>query len=240
MIICHSRRFIFIHVQRTGGTSVELALEPYLDWSDLILGSSDLGEVISYHFEFRYGIGKHSTIADIERVCGEQICRDYYIFATVRHPVDRLCSLYNYVGATVRDGLERAGIAADQAAARLADEFPLDAPSLGWEASRAFIATANFSEFIRHEELSSDPGFRDQVSRFRSLSDGRIAVQPFRLEDRSAWVPELQNSLGVDIVLPHLNQAPRKLIVPDEVSGEDRRYIEARFAEDYAAFGYDP
>ena len=45
MIICHSRKYVFIHIHKTGGTSVESALEPTLHWNDLLLGSTPFGEV---------------------------------------------------------------------------------------------------------------------------------------------------------------------------------------------------
>jgi len=238
MIICHSRRFIFIHIQKAGGTSIELALDPFLSWSDLILGSSGFGERIDAHYRSRFGLGKHSSVADIERVCGEAILRDYYVFATVRDPLDRLCSLYNYVGSKVYDWAERERIPLGEAAAHMTKEALTRTPALKWAASRAFIEAATFSRFIRHERLSVAPGFRGQAERLRSQKDGTIRAEFFRLEDAEAWHPQMQEILGLEFTIPHANRSRLRLMRQDEVSAEDRRYVEARFRDDYGALGY--
>lgn len=240
MIICHSKRFIFIHVQKAGGTSVELALEPFLGWSDLLLGSSKIGEHLNLYYHNRFGLNKHSALADIERGCGDEICRKYYVFATVRHPLERLCSLYNYVGATVHAWAHRRRVPPEEVAAHVGEQPPADAPSLGWPSSRAFLATSTFSEFIRHERLRADPGFRDQVSRFRSRTDGAIRVHPFRLEEKEVWIPTIQEILDSPIELPHSNRTPVRLVKKEEVLAEDREYVEYLFKDDYEAFDYKP
>lgn len=239
MIICHSKRFIFIHIQKAGGTSVELALEPFLAWSDLLLGSSKVGEELSRHYHVRFGLNKHSSLPDIERVCGNEICRNYYIFATVRHPLDRLCSLYNYVAATVHTWAERQRISLDELAVRASEQVPLDAPSLGWPASRAFLASSGFYEFIRHEELRRDPGFRTQVSRFRSRDDGLVCVHPFRLEEKSLWISQIKERLDLNFILSHDNKTPITLIRSTDVPHEDREYVSHLFKEDYDVLGYE-
>ena len=238
MIICHSKRFIFIHIHKAGGTSVELALEPFLSWSDLILGSSPFGERAAAHYDARFGLGKHGSVADVERVCGEAIVRDYVVFATVREPLDRLCSLYNYAGSKVHDWAARQRVAPEAAAAQITPEAVAQAPSLGWPASRAFIEAADFSHFIRDERLAADPGFRSQAACLRARNDGAIRARFFRLEESEAWLPPLRQMLGLDFALPHANRSRLRLIGRDQVSAEDRRHVEARFAEDYAAFGY--
>src|SRR5215469_2544795 len=58
MIISHSRRFIFVHIHKAGGTSVEQALDPHLAWNDLILGGSQFGEKIQGAYQKRFGLNK--------------------------------------------------------------------------------------------------------------------------------------------------------------------------------------
>ena len=38
MIISHTHRLIFVHIQKTAGTSVTVALDPFMGWNDIILG----------------------------------------------------------------------------------------------------------------------------------------------------------------------------------------------------------
>ena len=238
MIICHSRRFIFVHIHRTGGTSIESALDPFLCWNDLILGSSPFGEGINNLYANRFGLEKHSALADIESICGDEICRNYYVFATVRHPLDRLCSLYNFVAAIVHKWAAQRGISPNDAGAHIAADVQAATPALNWPSSQAFIGTTSFSEFIRDERLKADNAFRTQASRLRSLSDGAIHAQFFRLEDRDEWLPRIKEALALDFTLVHTNKSDLKLITTDAVSHEDRTYVEALFAEDYVTFDY--
>jgi Sulfotransferase family len=238
MIICNSKRFIFVHIQKTGGTSVELALEPMLSWSDLILGSSHFGEGIDRYYRVRFGLSKHSGIEEIENVCGEQICREYHVFATVRHPLARLCSLYNFVGSKVHDWAERQHVRSDEIAAYITEESRAQTPALRWLASKAFIESSTFSQFIRDKRVAAGAPFRSQASFLRSRRDGTIRAEVLRLEDNSTWVPRMEQILGVRFTLPHSNRSRLQLVATDNVSAEDRRYVEAHFEEDYTVFGY--
>ena len=238
MIICHSRRFIFVHIHRTGGTSIESALDPFLCWNDLILGSSPFGEGMNNLYGNRFGLHKHSSVADIESICGDEICRNYYVFAMVRHPLDRLCSLYNFIGAVVHKWAAQQGISPNDIAAYIAANAQASTPALNWPCSKAFIETTSFSEFIRDERLPADNASHTQVSRLRSLSDGTIRAQFYRLEDRDEWLSRVKDTLALEFTLAHTNKSELKLITRDAVSHEDRAYIEARFTEDYATFGY--
>lgn len=102
MIISHSRKFIFIHLEKCGGTSVENALEPYLSWDDIILGSTDYGESIQALLYKRYGIEnvqknmlwKHSDAHSIYKYLGKKKWCEYKKIVIVRDPLDLLKSLY--------------------------------------------------------------------------------------------------------------------------------------------------
>ena len=238
MIICHSKRFIFIHIQKTGGTSVELALEPMLSWSDLILGSSAFGEMIDAHYKSRFGLSKHSSLAEIENICGKQICRSYAVFATVRHPLDRLCSVYNYVGSKVHDWAERHRIPLEDLAGHLTEQARAQAPVLKWPAAKAFIGTSTFSQFIRDERVRAAAPFRTQASYLRSVEGGEMRAAVFRLEDKSMWGAGLQAILGTSPTLPHSNRSRLQFITAERVSTQDRHYVEESFKEDFAAFAY--
>ena len=53
MILGKHKHFIFIHLEKCGGTSVENALAPYLLWDDIIMGSTHFGEQLQA-FYFNY------------------------------------------------------------------------------------------------------------------------------------------------------------------------------------------
>lgn len=103
MIISKSRKFIFVHLEKCGGTSIENALAPYLLWDDLILGSTHLGEKLQgFYFDYHGHqhvkenmLWKHSTIKDIYKNFNDDL-EDYKKIAVVREPLELIKSLYAY------------------------------------------------------------------------------------------------------------------------------------------------
>jgi hypothetical protein len=83
MLVSHKRRFVFIHVPKTGGISVATALKPYCD--------DDAMRAIKQH-----GLTKHSGIRQIARVFGWEMLDEYFTFAFERNPWDKCVSLYWY------------------------------------------------------------------------------------------------------------------------------------------------
>ena len=110
MIISASREFIFIHLEKCGGTSVETALEPYLEWSDIVLGSTDFGESYQQLLHNRFGVKevrknmlwKHSTAQDVRAFVGPEIWNDFTKISVVREPVDLVKSLYFFSQTAVQ------------------------------------------------------------------------------------------------------------------------------------------
>ena len=124
MIVSHSRRFIFVHVNKAGGTSMELALAPHLAWNDLVLGTTELGQAMKGPYQRVFGLSEHSSLDEIAAVCGREIVRAYFSFALVRHPVARLVSMYNFIHSYLQDagratGWSRASFAGASCAARV-------------------------------------------------------------------------------------------------------------------------
>jgi hypothetical protein len=99
MIISKSKNFVYIHLEKCGGTSIEFALEPYLLPTDILLGSTPKGEKLEYSFFKKYGyqssLKKHSNSNEIKEFI-PGFWDDMYKFATVRDPQKILISLYYY------------------------------------------------------------------------------------------------------------------------------------------------
>lgn len=88
---------MYIHLDKCGGTSIETALEPFLSWSDIVIGSSPFGEKMYLAYqEKNNSLRKHSTSEDIKNFIGKD-WDSMYKFATVRDPEKIMISLYFYV-----------------------------------------------------------------------------------------------------------------------------------------------
>jgi hypothetical protein len=238
MIISHSRQFVFVHIHKAGGTSVEQALDPYLAWNDLILGGSPFGERIQSPFKKRFGLSKHSSVMEIETVCGPRYLEEYFVFSLVRHPLARVCSIYNFVATTVNNWAVRNKIPLEEVPHRITPQAAKTTPGLTWLSTRIFLKTSGFSEFIRHKDINQAPGFRPQVNTLSRTQDGQPVGTVFRLEDYPKWAGELREHLPVDLVLPHANRSGFRLVEAEAVSAEDRAFIQELFRTDYETFGY--
>jgi hypothetical protein len=105
MIISYSKNFIYVHLDKCGGTSIEQSLFPYLKKNDIQLGTLSFEEderEINYK---KNNLRKHSTIKEIKKYLG----KDYdsmYTFTTVRDPVDIMVSLYYYVKQNFKENID--------------------------------------------------------------------------------------------------------------------------------------
>ena len=81
-MISHTNKFIFIHIPKTGGTSVEAALA---DYGKLLQGP---GNFHSIYF-------KHIPATRLQAMMGDEY-ENYFKFSIVRNPWDWLVSMYEF------------------------------------------------------------------------------------------------------------------------------------------------
>jgi len=79
-VISYKKKFIFIHIPKTGGLSVRRCLRPLVD-------------------EQNFSISGHSTIETLEKFLSrrKKECSNYFRFAFIRDPVDRLISAFHFL-----------------------------------------------------------------------------------------------------------------------------------------------
>ncbi len=93
-MISIKKKFLFIHVPKTGGNSIQNILRGYSE--DKIVTIAKHQDGIE-RFEVRndiYNITKHSTLSDYKKVIESEIFEKLYIFSTVRNPWDMMISFY--------------------------------------------------------------------------------------------------------------------------------------------------
>lgn len=106
MLISNSRKFIYIHLHKTAGTSIENTLESTLAWNDIILGSTKFGEGLQEIYKTKFGLHKHSSAQEVLSVVGTKICNEYFTFSTVRNPYSLAVSQYEFSMRHPKDALK--------------------------------------------------------------------------------------------------------------------------------------
>lgn len=86
-------RFLFVHIPKTAGNSIQNILRDYSE-DEIVAGGGQDG---LERFEVRSAGGnleKHSTLGDYDRELGAEALAGLFKFAVVRNPWDRLISFY--------------------------------------------------------------------------------------------------------------------------------------------------
>ena len=99
-MISHTHKFIFVHVTRTAGNSIQNALSRYSDDEIIVRSSRGLVKdedgaqgLTVINSDMR--LSKHAFLEDYKEHLGDEIF-DYFIFAAVRNPYDRFISWHAF------------------------------------------------------------------------------------------------------------------------------------------------
>ena len=159
MLISESHRFLFVHVQKTAGTSVTHFLEPYAmrtSGTRLNKLASDVGLVRDWR---RHHFRIHSPLKRAEKILPAAVFEALYKFAFVRNPWDRLVSWYVYV---LRDTSHRR-----HRQARVEASFE--------KFARAELARPRRSQWYMLEKRDGSLGV-DFVGRFERLEEDMASI----------------------------------------------------------------
>ena len=177
--------FVFIHINKCGGTSMERALGiPLLN---------------------------HDTALDRKRKLGDRRWHSRYKFALVRHPYDRLVSLFFY-------SHRRQNMTADALSAR----FPrwLDE-----------IAELNLS----------GKAIKNVAPQWSWVSDnsGKLLLDDlFKLEEIDSRLPELNAHLGKRLRLKRLKKGTTDAVKPDLLDEQSKNIIHEVYKVDFNRLNY--
>lgn len=96
-MIGRRNKFVFIHIPKTAGQSVAKALRPYTLYPHQRL-IQRIGRHVGRRSKYdHYGIHiDHSDVADYQNILSPETYSEYFSFAFVRNPWDRVLSLYSF------------------------------------------------------------------------------------------------------------------------------------------------
>jgi len=194
VVISDTHRFIFVAVPKTGSSSTEEALTPY-------------GSDLTHQFN------RHATCLKLQRDLPEDIWRDYFKFAFVRDPYDRMLSWYFY---RKRDQLK------DPA----------------FSAHRLYTGNMSFDEFV--EGFAERELMFRQVDFIAPHGGGLLVDTVGRFENLRSDFSDICARLGLpNIGLPTVRASRKPGTDPEALwTPATLGIVNAYFREDFEFFGY--
>lgn len=213
MIISPGRRFVFVHIPKTGGTALTLALEGRAMKDDILIGDTPKARARRGRVKALKAAGrlwKHSTLADIDGVVSPSDLAGMFCFTLVRNPWDRAVSYYHWLRA---------------------QNFAHPAVGLA--------KTLSFSGFLQHPQTRT--GFRlwPAAAYVRDRTGIERCQLYARLEHLAADLAPLEAHLGFRLgSVARINESDRVRDWRGFYSDADATLIAQDCAEDIARFGY--
>ncbi len=213
MIISHGRKYIFVHIPKTGGTSLSLALENKAMKDDVLIGDTPKAKNRRSRLKDIKTSGrlwKHARLTDIYGLTTQEQMEQYFVFTIVRNPWDRVVSYYHWL-----------------------QDQTFDHPAV------KIAQSLSFADFLQ-DGMIQRSFQNDKAAQYVSDQDGIDRCDLYlRLEHLSEDVQALETTLGFKLgVLPHDNKSQRDKEYSKYYNQAGREIIAAAFKEDIKRFGY--
>lgn len=212
MIISRARRFIFVHIPKTGGTALTLALEARAAKDDILIGDTPKARARAGRWKGVKAAGrlwKHSTLADIPGLVTPQEIDGFLAVTLVRNPWDRLVSYYHWLRA--------------QSFAH---------PAVG------LARTHDFAAFLAHPQTVASLRLWPYGAYLRLASGEEKPGLFLRLEHFAGDAAPFEAHLGFRLTLPHANESARARDWRPYYDDRTAALVAETCAEDIARFGY--
>jgi hypothetical protein len=212
MIISPGRRYIFVHIPKTGGTALALALEGRARADDILLGDTPKARRRRHRLkgvQARGRLWKHASLADIDGLVSADEIANSYCFTLVRNPWDRMVSYYHWLRG---QGFAHPAVALSKA--------------------------LTFSEFLNHPQTQASLKAWP-YARYMQDAGGAARGKLFiRLEHFAEDSAPLWAHLGFRLDLPRVNASAREADYRGYYSDADAELLADLCAPDIARFGY--
>ena len=212
MIWSPGRKYLFIHIPKTAGTSMALALEARAMKDDVMLGDTPKAlkrRRRAKDLPARGRLWKHSTLADLSGWIDGPDLDGVFVFTLVRNPWDRMVSYYTW--------LQTQGF---------------DHPSVH------LARTSTFADFVAHP--ATQAAWRNAPARHYvtdasgvEVCSAYIRVEHFQQDAAPLWA-----HLGFALDLPRENASTRGLDYASYYSDTTKDIVAEIAAEDIARFDY--
>lgn len=211
MLISKKKKFIFVHVQKTAGTSLRKVLKAQAP-------------------DARLWLGRHGHASSGIEAMGREAWDRYFSFGFVRNPWDRLVSHYSMI----RDRISE--LTPEQR--REARPFKIELWNYVLHFSDDFESFLdNCTGLIRDRDCYKSFLF-NQID-YLSDREGKIAVSFVgRFENFETDAREALKRIGIDAEVPRLNTSSRS-DYRGYYTPRTRELVAKRFARDIEAFGYE-
>ncbi|WP_170443346.1 sulfotransferase family 2 domain-containing protein [Ruegeria arenilitoris] len=212
MILSTGRSYIFIHIPKTGGTSLALALEQRAMKDDILVGDTPKAQRRNQRNRSLKTAGrlwKHSRLTDLRGLLPDQQMQEMFVFTLIRNPWDRMVSYYYWL----RDQ------SFDHPAVHLA----------GW---------LDFEAFVLHPKIQQS--FRENPfpSYVRDATGTDLCRAYIRIESFQRDAAPLFDHLGFRLDLPHENRSARGAEYANYYSVQAKKAVFDACREDIERFEY--
>jgi hypothetical protein len=212
MIISPGRKYIFVHIPKTGGTSLALALEARAMADDILIGDTPKAVKRRARVKKLQGerrLWKHSSLSDVEGMPGVGRLEDYLVVTLIRNPWDRMVSYYHWLRG--------------QTFAHRAVE----------------LAKAHeFTDFLRHPEMALSLKAERYAQYVENSANLEVNTLFIDLKKSKNEIDEFERHLGFSLDLPQANASGRDPDWRRYFSDADAALVGQLYAEDIARFGY--